>query len=386
VCDFGITSSRFQAFAVWQWFQYLCSKVPAGKTPLTINLDETSVCLFPGIAKGTVFVSKRAGAVLKVSSRTKLRTCLTHVSFICNMPHLQPLLPQIIIGNDATFPKKIFDTLKATCPANTYLLRQTSAWNNIDTCVYIVRLLSIALREHMGELQPILCLDACRLHFAEKVITACTELGIWPLIIPAKMTGLLQPLDTHVFKRFKGRLKKLYLAARADDPDSDLDIARFLTCLYGAIRQAVQSREHSIAFNEDGLGGNQAQVSTRIKRRLQIDLPITVPSICPTDEQFKACFPQRAKFSLVAFLKPFFLGPVRPPRALPRIPADRLALALSNPLILEGPGRTRGEKREIQAQAAGAQDPTSAASSGPVPQTTRPRGAPIALLKRRRIV
>ena len=44
---------------MWQWYNYAESQVPAGKQTLRINLDETSVCLFQGDAKGTVFFSKK---------------------------------------------------------------------------------------------------------------------------------------------------------------------------------------------------------------------------------------------------------------------------------------------------------------------------------------
>jgi hypothetical protein len=37
-----------EAHAVFQWYNYAESCVPEGKTPLRINLDETSVCLHLG--------------------------------------------------------------------------------------------------------------------------------------------------------------------------------------------------------------------------------------------------------------------------------------------------------------------------------------------------
>ena len=43
-----------EAFASWQWVNYLISKVPAGKKPLLINMDETAVCLFQGTGRGTI--------------------------------------------------------------------------------------------------------------------------------------------------------------------------------------------------------------------------------------------------------------------------------------------------------------------------------------------
>ena len=39
------------------------------------------------------------------ASRAKRRACLTHVAFIRDRPDIQPLLPQVLIGNETTFPK-----------------------------------------------------------------------------------------------------------------------------------------------------------------------------------------------------------------------------------------------------------------------------------------
>ena len=105
-----------QAAVVWQWFNFLKGQVPGGKAVLRLNVDETSVCLFQGGGKGTVIAGKRKirdrapdGASASVEpvqkvTRTTRRTCMTHVAFVCDRPDIQPLLPQVVIGNERTFP------------------------------------------------------------------------------------------------------------------------------------------------------------------------------------------------------------------------------------------------------------------------------------------
>ena len=44
---------------MYQWYNCCAARVPPGKTPLRINVDETSVCLFQGQGKGTVVFNKR---------------------------------------------------------------------------------------------------------------------------------------------------------------------------------------------------------------------------------------------------------------------------------------------------------------------------------------
>jgi hypothetical protein len=89
---FSDTSHACQATAVWQWLNYDCAQIPAGKTPLRINLDETAICLYQGEAKGTVFASKRRqrdGGVVQRVGLGKRRCYLTHIALICDRSDVQ---------------------------------------------------------------------------------------------------------------------------------------------------------------------------------------------------------------------------------------------------------------------------------------------------------
>ena len=91
----SLTSSSSQAWAAWQWWNYLCSEVSGDRVPLRINMDETSICLYQGSGKGAVFTSRkrpRREHSQKVTAN-KRRCCLTYVSFVCDRSDLQPLLP-----------------------------------------------------------------------------------------------------------------------------------------------------------------------------------------------------------------------------------------------------------------------------------------------------
>ena len=135
---------------MWQWWNCAAASMPAGRAPLRINLDETSIALFQGHSKGNVFFRKRKRApdtepLQKASLATK-RTCFTHVGLICDEPALQPLLPQVLIGNEETFKAGAVAGLQAACPQNVHLLRQKSAWNNVEARKQVIRLLGAALR------------------------------------------------------------------------------------------------------------------------------------------------------------------------------------------------------------------------------------------------
>jgi len=373
---FAYLRPGLQAFAVWQWWNYYLDQLPPGKIPLRINLDETSVCLFPGDCRGTIFVSNkrpRQEPVQRVA-RAKRRCCLTHVALICDDSALQPVLPQVIIGNEHTFLKASFADFKAACPANVRLVRQKSAWNDCALCASIVRWLGLALAPHMGRVQPILLLDAVRLHTAKNVLSACSRYRIWPIVVPAKMTWLVQPLDTSAFHLYKASLKRAYQRARGGSPNGDVSLAAFLACLYETIRSVLQGRRWASAFEQDGFGPRQERLSSYIKAQLQIDTPLQLSARRPAVEQLAACFPARAVVPVVALFRPLARAAVPEAVVLPplaelgpgHVAADAgpgAALVRPGPADTDPEPRTRAQHRKAAAAKAAAASPAGGASS-----------------------
>ena len=301
-----------QARAVWQWWNYIETRAPEGKSILRVNMDETSVCLFQGGGKGTVFRGPPAAAPAQWANRSKRRRCLSHVAFICDRPELQPVMPQVLIGNCATLLRRDWAALLAGCPPNVFLVRQKSSWNNSALCARLVRLLAAALAPYAATVQPVLFMDAYRVHYHRLVLSACCAAGVWPVMIPAKMTWLLQPCDTHAFLAYKLRLRESYQRHRAESADGQIGVRDFLPCIYEAIRLVLQGRRWDHAFDADGLGQRQAAVSRSVQRWLQLEGAPAVPSAPPSEEQLRMCLPARARVDVAAFLRP-----LAPPRAVP---------------------------------------------------------------------
>ena len=302
---------QIQAHAVWQWYNCCAAKVPAGKAPLRINMDETSVALFQGGGKGTIMFRKRkdppSAEPHESAGRAKRRTCLTHVAFICDRSDIQPLLPQVVVGNEATFLVRELVALQAAAPPNVHLVRQRSAWNNTELMRRIITMLAVALRPFLGVLQPILLLDACRVHLAPTIFYRCLACKIWPIVVPARLTWLLQPCDTHVFQKYKAHLKKAYQTARVGAAARELSVAEFLPCLWGAIRHVVQGNLWDAAFDADGFGHRQQRLSMYVQRQLQMAQPLALTASVPTAESLQLCFPRGAKVPHRALL-----GPLQP--------------------------------------------------------------------------
>ena len=77
--------------------------------------------------------------------------------------------------------------------------RRNSAWVNTPLFVAIIRGIMADLEPYLAPFQVILSFDALPVHIASEVFTICASLGAWPVIVPARMTWLLQVLEAHTW-------------------------------------------------------------------------------------------------------------------------------------------------------------------------------------------
>lgn len=288
-------ASFAKANAMWQWWNY-CTE---GRDVLRINLDETSVCVFQGGMRGTIFAPKarRRSSLRQHATRNERRSYLTHVAVICDRPEIQPLLPQIVIGNAATLRVRDMERLRGLCPPNVILVRQKSAWNNEVLCAKIIRRIGLAVA-NVG-LQPVLIMDAVKLHLAARVFRACATARLWPIVVPPKMTSVLQPLDTHAFMPYKRALREAYQdimapARRGAVAGADAAVA----CVCAAVSGVLEGRAWARAFDETGFGDMQRKLGARLLKELDIanvsSVAVALKSRPPPDVLIE-CFPRRTR-------------------------------------------------------------------------------------------
>ena len=286
------TPRSSKAIAVWQWWNYYLSQIPTGKRILTVNMDETSVCIFQGIGVGNIFTSKEAHITQNYNT-TMQRTCVTHVAFICDDAELQRFMPQVIIANEHTIRDDDLAALRAASPVNVRILRRRSAWVDAEICALFLFWLVIGLGRLRDKVQIVLLFDAYKAHFADVVLKACAYHGIWPLVIPASLTWLLQPLDTHAFLPYKLCLQREYQLARIQTHDGVVGTRELFACLFTAITNVLGSTNWAFAFLRNGFGEQQSGLSRRVESWLQLAGRVEVGDARISDAQVRSCLPRR---------------------------------------------------------------------------------------------
>ena len=281
-----------------------------GKVPLRLNLDETSVpVVFTG-GKGNIMVHKGAKAWRRMmprqrASQAEKRTFLTHVGIICDDPAVQPLLPQVIFVRTGSISIALWAALAATLPSNVYVKRMPRAWNNAQQHCLIIRILGLILEPFTATRQIILSFDAAGMHVHNDVLNEMAAAHFWYLLIPARLTWLLQPLDTHAFSRYKAWLRTRFQDHMCAGGDIAHMTSNMIRLVVACTRSVLQGHNWTFAFAQDGLTGDLSQVSSYIREQLRWDVIPHMPSTRPTIAELTLVWPRNRVLHPVTAFKPF---------------------------------------------------------------------------------
>ena len=164
-------------------------------------MDETAIRCYMQ-SRGLVappIRGKRTARPTHPCSRKQMRASMTHVAFVATDPDVQAMLPHIFIGAENVLRVTDVELLQPSFRENIFLLRRKSGWIHTHVLVDIMKYLAAVLAPWLASVQPVLLVDALPAHLAPAVLGAAAAAGLWVLSLPAHITWLLQPLDTHVF-------------------------------------------------------------------------------------------------------------------------------------------------------------------------------------------
>ena len=329
-------------------------------------MDETSVPLVPQALRGVVMQGWRRRHFARPgrfpSTRAQARTNLTYVAFVSDDDELNRQLPQFVIGRRTVFLQRDFAQLFESTPDMIFLIRNETGWATAEALGQIFNVIAAFLRELRPDHAYLLVMDCAPQHLEPWLLNRLRAHGIFPMLVPAKLTWLLQPLDVYIFRLFKELLRRRYHDAFALE-HGPVSVHFFLPILYQVIAETIQ-RPWPGVFVKVGLDAQQTRVSGYIRSHLELDAIEAAPATRPTQQQIEAISPRGrpvqdrwfgplAKAGALLALPPV---PARP--ALPPPPPPPEILVPAGPI--EHPWFTRRQRRRLEE---GQPQPKSAASS-----------------------
>ena len=270
-----------KAFAMWQWASFLQAQVPPEKKALHINMDETCIRLYQRGKVGHITTQgvremKRADPLTQSVSLGQQRAACTFVALICDCEMAQVCLPQLILVGEKSMSEVTLKELRDELP-DTFILRTgRNAWMNGAVMKFLFRAVAQRL-QHLGDThQIIFTMDTCGCHILKDTLRCCGRLGMWPHLIPAKMTWALQPLDTHAFAKFKSKLVSTYQELQlAQSNPSRVHWDLMIKAVVQTAQNILCGESWAGAFEHTGISGNMNLLSQNVLGKMDMtDAPV----------------------------------------------------------------------------------------------------------------
>ncbi len=269
-----------------RWAYWLFNAVLVGRAHVVLNMDESPVERCIPRRRGWVVSEAHTGrcALHEGIATRESRSHVTLVAVIADMPALQPALPQTLIARDRGINRHEKGLLQHAVRPLSWLPGQ-NGWVTATNVGVVLARIRRAVREAIGECEVVLAWDCATQHLSEAALRSLTEEGFVPLLIPAGLTWLLQPLDTHVFADFKRGMHRLQAATRANAAGGALPAGYWIHCIEACVRDFFGRQDYATSFARNGLASSQDNLRPCI-RQLVRDQP-TRAARAPSQEELE---------------------------------------------------------------------------------------------------
>ena len=299
---FSLGQSAFsycQVRAYWQWIRYTEARVPAGKRLLLMNLDETSVSCAPVLGHGLV-VARTAKEVRSLVSKQDSRTNFTYTAVVCDNAAMQHLMPHFIITSTNQVTAAQQQALRESSQTHVHFMCNgqgtKKAWNNTTFMQRMLSTISAAV-SHRTDLQPVLILDAATCHLSMPVMLKARALGIWLIFVPAGITCLVQPLDTHAFASFKAWLRAQFTRLQGLAAGGVVSRVSWLRVLQTAKKEFFDQRQWAKSFQDTGARRPVARLTTELQKYVELSAVREVQPTQPDASTLSLVWPRNRRMA-----------------------------------------------------------------------------------------
>ena len=241
----------------FRWLRFVIDVALADRPFVVVNMDETSLVSVRHGGSGMIVGSLRSArrrAHRPSDPRDRLHQKVTLIAAVSDNPNLQPLLPQVVL------PKY---TQNANPPLESRTRLALSGfplefWHGTGGVAdgqvlsdWATRLRSV-VHTWNDDAFILLLMDCASCHVSVDFLRHLSKLGILTVLVPAKLTWLLQVLDVAVFGPLKKDMRLEEMRLRERHSNGLLLPGDSLQAAADSIRRVVVNRDWSASF--DSLG------------------------------------------------------------------------------------------------------------------------------------
>ena len=254
------------------------------------------------------------------------RGSFTILAWIASVPEIQKELDQFLVVSKKLMSEAAFAALQPILEECTHIWRLDSAWLNTHVFIACLRVISRKIERWRDRYNFVLVMDCASIHTTKDVLTAARILRLPLVFFPRHTTWLLQPLDTHVFRSLKSKIRLLHRADVLARRCFRMNLNDTVRHSILAVQQVVKTQNWARAFSHNGVTNHQRLISARLKKILLVQEPQHVPNVRPPDADVLAILPRNRQKTPLDLL--FNSLPPRPaPGPLPARDQDQAARA-----------------------------------------------------------
>ena len=238
---------NLKASLYFQWLRWARMTLGSGLTLWIINMDETSMQNEYATKRGYV-VAMDPAERQKVScfhqrvDSSATRAHSTLAAFISSRPGTQKHMPHVFIPNEARVTRDEMASLRSNLKPPIELWEQLTGWVTSDVMKRMMTKLRQVVRVLDANAVLVLLMDAASQHISKDVLLHARRINIVLIMIPGKLTWLLQPLDVSVFRVLKDVYKQRLMQARMFNENGVVDTVSRHEALIGEQRMGAVLR------------------------------------------------------------------------------------------------------------------------------------------------
>lgn len=313
--------TRRRAGIFFRWMRYVLEVRAAGQGCIVVNMDETMLTSVKSFKVGVRQHTQAAGDMQpRPRERGLLRTSL--MAAVASDDIVQAVLPQVRLprARPGAGPSRAVVQAYSAARAPLLTLHGTGGWVTSAVMKWYMGRLARAVRSVRPDHRVVLVLDCCPAHLASETIKAAAVHNIDLMFIPARLTWLLQPLDTHVFAVLKRTMRQADFDTKVRLGKPALAPLERVELQGHAIRQVLVDRSWTNIMRRGGLTGELGAARPALVRALAGEqLEAAAPSAAELSDilQVPAARATEIRRSLMAPRQraPVPAAPVAPPRA-----------------------------------------------------------------------
>jgi len=283
--------------AYLKWIRWVLQVIVNTKRHVVINMDETMMANVNDRKKGVVVDSQRKRS-LDYGNNAKRRACprCSLLACISTDNELQKHLPQIFLPkgrNDKKPPEAVRQVFThAGAPVEGW--HGTSGFLCVAGAMCFLTRLRGHVRRHRPDAQLVLIWDASIAHTNPRVLRHARKLDIVIVLVPGRLTWLLQPLDVYVFVCLKRRARYTLLRERIRHVQANLSIPQQLQCCTEAVRTVLVDQTWGSIMRKCGVSADGQDLSQKLAAVVHgCDLTPEPPSQAQL-QSFIGCSAERA--------------------------------------------------------------------------------------------